>query len=58
MMKVRELQNQKNGFLKSDVCKSCFLPRKTYDEKFKVQNREVIVQNYEGVDQEVGESKF
>ena len=27
-------------------------------KNLKMQNREVIVQNYEGVDQEVGESKF
>ena len=24
MKKVRELQNERKGFLKSDVCKSCF----------------------------------
>ena len=58
MEKVREMHNCKNGFLKSEVCKSCYLPRETYQEEAKVENRKIIVHNYLGVDQKIGESDF
>jgi hypothetical protein len=58
MKKVREMHNEKNGFLKSEVCRSCYLPRETYEEEAKVNNRKIIVHNYCGVDQKIGESKF
>ena len=58
MTKVREMHNEKDGFLKSEVCRSCYLPRETYEEEAKVNNRKILVHNYCGVDQKIGESEF
>ena len=58
MTKVREMHKEIGGFYKSEVCKSCYLPRETYAEEAKVGNRKIIVHNYLGVDQKIGESDF
>lgn len=58
MQRIREMHKEKAGFMKSDVCKSCHLPLKTYDEYTKIDNRKILVKNYVGVKQEVGESEF
>ena len=46
MNDVRKLHNQKNGFMKSEICRKCYLPRKTKDQISKVDDREFIVKNY------------
>ena len=57
MNSIRELHSQ-CGFLKSEVCKSCYLPRETYAEEAYVSGRKITVLNYLGVDQKIGESEF
>ena len=54
MTKIRELHLKEKGFLKSEVCRRCYLPRKTKDDIHKVNGREIIVKNYTKRTQIVG----
>ncbi|MDB9718810.1 radical SAM protein [Candidatus Pelagibacter sp.] len=54
MTKVREMHKEERGFLKSEICRKCYLPRKTSEEIVKVKNRELIVRNYTKRSQIVG----
>ncbi len=51
---VRELHKKAQGFMQSDVCKSCYLPRKTIDEEAVVCGRTFTVRNYINRSQIVG----
>ena len=44
--KMREMHKLDKGFMNSEVCKRCYLPRKTRDDKVKIGDREIIVKNY------------
>ena len=46
MTKIRELHKQEKGFLKSEVCRRCYLPRKTQDDIHTVEGRDIVVKNY------------
>lgn len=46
MQKVREMHKQPRGFMKSAVCRRCYLPRKTEDEEAHVGPRTFVVRNY------------
>ncbi len=53
--KLREVHKKKGGFREIDLCKLCYLPRKTEDnEKSSVDGREFIIKNYVGRSQEIG----
>ena len=52
--KMREMHNKEKGFMCSEVCKRCYLPRKTQDDIVKVGNREIIVKNYINRSQIIG----
>jgi hypothetical protein len=54
MNAVRELHKQNRGFMKSAVCRRCYLPRKTNDEAAEVGGRTFTVKNYVLRIQEVG----
>lgn len=43
---VREMHKQPRGFMQSAVCRKCYLPRMTQDEKAQVGARTFIVKNY------------
>jgi len=43
---VRRQQMQPNGFMKSAVCRKCYLPRMTNDEEAQIDGRTFIVRNY------------
>ena len=43
---VRKLQKCDRGFMDSEVCRSCYLPRKTTEEVAKIDERSFIVRNY------------
>jgi len=55
MTKIRELHKQEKGFLKSEVCRRCYLPRKTQDDIHTVEGRDIVVKNYTKRTQIVGE---
>ena len=46
MNNVRDLHKRPRGFMESEVCKRCYLPRKTQDEVGVVGARTFIVKNY------------
>lgn len=52
--KMREMHNKEKGFMCSEVCKRCYLPRKTQDDIVKVGDREIIVKNYINRSQIIG----
>jgi len=53
---MRKTQKTYGGFKKVEVCRLCYLPRKTEDgERGIVNGREFIIKNYVGRKQEVGE---
>lgn len=53
---VRALHNQRDGFMKIDVCRKCYLPRATESsEKSAVNGREFSILNYINRKQSVGE---
>lgn len=53
---VRKVMKMPGGFKKLDVCKKCYLPRKTEEnEKIFVNGREIIIKNYVGRSQKIGE---
>lgn len=54
MTMVRELHKRPCGFMESDVCKRCYLPRETEDEAAEISGRPLIVKNYVMRDQEIG----
>lgn len=54
MKAVRELHKQDRGFMKSPVCRRCYLPRKTTEEAAEVGGRTFTVKNYVFRIQEVG----
>ena len=51
---IRKMQIEKNGFLKSDVCKRCYIPRLTKEEIHEVSGRKFYVKNYVARSQEIG----
>lgn len=52
---LRKMHGVYNGFLKCELCKLCYLPRKTEDNEIaKVNGREFIIKNYVGRVQEIG----
>lgn len=46
MQAVRNMHLQPRGFMQSAVCRKCYLPRKTEDEKAQVGTRTFTVRNY------------
>ena len=54
MSSVRDSQKCNNGFMESEVCRRCYLPRTTEDEIAEVSDRKVIVSNYLFRTQSVG----
>lgn len=54
MNAVRALLMKDRGFMKSEVCRRCYLPRKTEDEVAEVGGRTFTVKNYVFRIQEVG----
>ena len=54
MTSVRKMQQDEQGFMQSDVCRRCYLPRLTQDETAYVDGREFIVRNYVSRNQEIG----
>lgn len=54
MQKIRETQIRPQGFLQSPVCRKCYLPRKTRDEKHSIHGRSFIVKNYTKRIQKIG----
>ena len=46
MQAVRSLHLEHRGFMKSSVCRKCYLPRKTEEEEAQVSNRTFKVKNY------------
>lgn len=53
--KIRETHKKCDGFKDIELCRLCYLPRKTEDsETGKVNGREFIIKNYVGRAQEVG----
>ena len=46
MNAVREMHKQPRGFMQSEVCKKCYLPRMTKDEESQVGARKFTVRNY------------
>ena len=55
MQAVRDLHREHNGFLKSAVCRKCYLPRQTLDEEVAIGGRNVTVRNYVDRSQVIGE---
>ena len=51
---VRDLHKRERGFMESDVCRHCYLPRKTTEERASIRDREFIVHNYTMREQTVG----
>lgn len=51
---VRELHKRDRGFMESQVCRKCYLPRKTSEEPAEIDGRSFIVRNYTFRIQEVG----
>jgi radical SAM protein with 4Fe4S-binding SPASM domain len=43
---VRALHKEDRGFMKSEVCRRCYLPRKTTEEPAEIDGRSFIVRNY------------
>jgi len=46
MQAVRNMHLQPRGFMQSEVCRKCYLPRKTTDEEARVGTRSFVVRNY------------
>ena len=46
MQAVRGMLLQPRGFMQSEVCRKCYLPRKTEDEEAQMDTRTFIVRNY------------
>jgi radical SAM protein with 4Fe4S-binding SPASM domain len=53
---MREFHKKENGFIDIELCKLCYLPRKTEDsEVSEVNGRKFIIKNYVGRVQKIGE---
>lgn len=52
---IRAMQLQPNGFKKSEICRKCYLPRKTKDEVASIDGRNFVVKNYTDRVQIIGE---
>ena len=46
MSKIRRLHNETDGYKQISTCKKCYIPRKTNEEHYEVQGRNLIVRNY------------
>lgn len=55
MQAIRNMHLQPRGFMQSEVCRKCYLPRKTEDEATQVCGRTLIVPNYVNRVQVIGE---
>ena len=55
MSDVRLMQMEKNGFARSEVCRKCYLPRKTESETAVVGSRTFTVKNYVSRSQIIGQ---
>lgn len=44
--KLRNIHKLENGFKQVEICRKCSIPKKTRDDKFYVNGREIIVKNY------------
>ena len=54
MQAVRDMHLLSQGFLQSEVCRKCYLPRKTEDQPAQVGDRTFIVRNYVNRNQLIG----
>ena len=54
MNKIREMHNKKNGFLNSEICRKCYLPRKVKSEFYTIEDRKIEIKNYTKRSQIVG----
>lgn len=55
LTQIRNLHNQKNGFLNMELCKHCFIPRATEEnETAEVNGRKFCIKNYINRSQEIG----
>lgn len=43
---IRKQHKQKMGFKQTDICRRCYMPRKTHDEMHEVSGRPLVVKNY------------
>ncbi|MDO8662396.1 MAG: SPASM domain-containing protein [Candidatus Omnitrophota bacterium] len=56
LSKIRAIFKKNNGFMRFPICKECYLPRLTDEsERVKIKGREVIIKNYLGRKQRVGQ---
>ncbi len=56
MMELRKIHEQPEGFKELSVCKHCYYPRKAVpDEKARVGDREIWIENYINRKQNIGE---
>ena len=55
LQKVRDTHKREKGFLEVPVCRKCYLPRVTEDEITYLNGRKIIVKNYIGRSQKIGE---
>jgi radical SAM protein with 4Fe4S-binding SPASM domain len=46
MTKRRNIHKEKDGFKKLSTCRKCYIPRKTQEDIFEVNQRPLIVRNY------------
>ncbi|MCI5130143.1 MAG: radical SAM/SPASM domain-containing protein [Candidatus Electrothrix sp. EH2] len=53
-MKQERNRQHQHGFMESEVCRNCYLPRKTQDEDAFVDGRHFIVKNYTNRSQLIG----
>lgn len=52
---VREMHKRPRGFMESEVCRKCYLPRMTEDsESTAINGREIIIKNYVNRKQDIG----
>ena len=54
MNKVRKIHKKCNAINESEVCKKCYLPRKTQNDKCIVDGREITIFNYTKRSQIIG----
>lgn len=53
--KIRQQHNKKDGFKKMEMCRKCFVPRKTEaNEESFINGRKVIIENYINRKQKIG----
>lgn len=54
MQLIRKMQLEPKGFLQSEVCRKCYLPRSTVDHEAGISGRTFFVKNYVHRIQEIG----